>query len=77
MISACVVPIVKHGGGDVMVWGCFAGDTVSDLLRIQGTINQHGYHSSLQQYTITSGLRIVGLLFVFQQDNDTTHIQAV
>ena len=37
MISACVVPTVKHGGGGVMVWGCFAGDTVSDLFRIQGT----------------------------------------
>ena len=36
MISACVVPTVKHGGGGVMVWGCFAGDTVSDLFRIQG-----------------------------------------
>ena len=30
MISACVVPTVKHGGGGVIVWGCFAGDTVSD-----------------------------------------------
>jgi hypothetical protein len=29
---------VKHGGGGVMVWGCFAGDTVSDLFRIQGTL---------------------------------------
>ena len=48
MISACVVPTVKHGGGGVMVWGCFAGDTVSDLFRIQGTLNQHGYHSIMQ-----------------------------
>ena len=47
MISTCVVPTLKHGGGGVMVWGCFAGDTVCDLFRIQGTLNQHGYHSIL------------------------------
>jgi hypothetical protein len=47
MISAFVVSTVKHGGG-VMLWGCFAGDSVSvSLFRIQGTINQHGYHSIL------------------------------
>ena len=45
--SAYVVSCVKHGGGGVMVWGCFAGDTVCDLFRIQGTLNQHGYHSIL------------------------------
>ena len=27
MISACVVPTVKHGGEGVMVW-CFSGDSV-------------------------------------------------
>ena len=75
MISACVVPTVKHGGGGVMLWGCFAGDT--DLFRIQGTLNQHGYDSILQRYAIPSGLRLVGLSFVFQQDNEPTHLQAV
>jgi hypothetical protein len=64
-----VVPTVKQGQG-VMVWGCFAGDTVGDLFRIQGTLNQHGYDSILQRYAIPSGLRLVGLSFVFQQDND-------
>ena len=59
MISACVVPTVKHGCGGVMVWRCFAGDTVSDLFRIQGTLNQHGYHSILQRNAIRSGLRLV------------------
>jgi hypothetical protein len=49
MISACVVHIVKHGGGGVMVWGWFAGDTVGDLFKVQGTLNQHGYHSILQR----------------------------
>uniref|UniRef100_A0AAZ3PTR4 Tc1-like transposase DDE domain-containing protein n=1 Tax=Oncorhynchus tshawytscha TaxID=74940 RepID=A0AAZ3PTR4_ONCTS len=66
MISACVIPTVKHGG-----W-CFAGDT-RDLFRIQGTLNQHGNHSILQRYTIPSDLHLVGLSFVFQQDNDTKH----
>ena len=75
MISACVVPTVKHGG--LIVLGCFAGDTVSDLFRIQGILNQHGYHRILQQYAIPSGLGLVGLSFVFQQDNDSTHFQVV
>jgi hypothetical protein len=55
-----------------MVWGCFAGDIVCDLFRIQGTLNQHVYHSILQQYAIPSGLGLVGLSFVLQQDNDPT-----
>jgi len=73
MITACVDPTVKHGGGDVMVWGCFAGDTVGDLFKIQGTLNQHGSHSILLRYAIPSGLRFVGMSFVFQQDNDPKH----
>jgi hypothetical protein len=52
---------MKHGGEGVMVWGCFAGAYVSHLFIIQGTLNQHGYQSILQQYGIPSGLRLVGL----------------
>ena len=37
MISTCVFPTMKPGGGGVKVLGCFAGDTVSDLFRIQVT----------------------------------------
>ena len=59
------------------VWGCFVGDTISDLFRIQGTLNQHGYNSIRQRYAIPSRLRLVGLPFVFHQDNDPTHLQAV
>ena len=68
---------MKHGGGGVMVCGYFAGDTVCDLFRIQGTLNKHGYQSILQQYAIPSGLELVTLSCIFQQDNDPTHLQAV
>ena len=51
--------------------GCFAGDTVIDLFRIQGTLNQHGYHSIL--HAIPSGFSLVGLSFVFQDDNNPNH----
>ena len=75
MISACVVRTMKHGGGGggVMLWGCFAGDTVSDLFRIKDTLNHHGNHSILLRYAIPSGLRLLGLWFVFQQEKDPKH----
>ena len=71
MVSTCVVPTMKHGGGG-------GGSLlVSELFRIQGTLNQHGYHSILQRYAISTGLHLVGLSFVFQQDNNPKHLQTV
>lgn len=34
-----MVPTVKHGGGGMMVAGCFASDTVGDLFKIEGALN--------------------------------------
>ena len=70
MISACVVPTGKNGGGGVIVWGCFAGDTVI-YLEFKA-LNQHGYHSILQRYTIPSDA-LSGAFICFQQDNDPKH----
>lgn len=57
-VPQCVASTVKHGGGSVMVWGCFAGYRVGDLYR--GTLNQNGYQSILQRHAIPSGMRLVG-----------------
>jgi hypothetical protein len=62
MISACVLLTVKHGGRGVMVWGCFAGDTVCDLEFMAHLTSMPT--SILQQYAIPSGLRLVGLHIV-------------
>lgn len=43
VVSTCVVPTVGHGGGGVMVSGCFVRGTVDDLFTIQDTLNLHGY----------------------------------
>ena len=52
MVSTCVVPTVKHGGGGVILLGCFTGDAVGDLFKIQGSLNQHCYRSILQRHAI-------------------------
>jgi hypothetical protein len=64
-------------GMEEEVWWCFAGDTVCNLLNSKGTLNQHGYHNILQRYAIPSGLCLVGLSFVFQQNNDPKHTPSV
>lgn len=73
MKEYCVTPTVKHGGGSVMVWGCFAGHSVGDLIKIEGTMDKKVYHKILQHNAIPSGLRLVGKGFTFQEDNDPKH----
>lgn len=34
MVPECLVPTVKYGGGRVIVWRCFAGDSVGEFIKI-------------------------------------------
>jgi transposase len=68
-----IQPTVKHGGGSIMMWGCFLGDRVGDLYRVDGIMKKEEYHSILQRHAIPSGLRLYGKGFVMQQDNDPKH----
>lgn len=73
MLPDCMVPTVKHGGGSVMVWGCFSSSGVGDLARVIGKMNKEAYKTILEENAVTSGLRLIGEGFVFQQDNDPKH----
>lgn len=71
--DACTVASVKHGGGSVMVWGCFGGSAVGDLVRIQGILKKEGYKKILEDSAVPCGTRLIGPEFIFQQDNDPKH----
>ena len=58
----CVTPAVKHGGGLLMVWGCFTGDKVGDLVQINGALKKEGYHRILINNAVSSGKNAVPLV---------------
>jgi transposase len=69
-----VTKTVKHGGGGIMVWGCFAGNKIGKLHRIRGIMDQHVYHSILQHVGMPSAHQLFPRGgFVWQEDNDPKH----
>ena len=72
MLKECLMPSVKHGEGNVMVWECFGGGKVGDLHRIKGILKKEGHHSILHSHAILCGRRLIGANFL-QQDNDPKH----
>ena len=44
MLEECLTPPVNHGGGNVMIWGCFGAGKVGDLYKVKGILNKEGYH---------------------------------
>lgn len=68
---------VKHGGGNVMVWGCMSANGVGNLHFIDGIMDQYKYIDILKNNLHQSAEKM-GLSgnFVFQQDNDPKHSAA-
>ena len=68
----CVITTVKHGGGNVMVWGCMSAAGVGELDFIEGNMNSNMYCEILQQSMMPS-IQKLGRRAVFQHDNDPKH----
>ena len=77
MISACVVPTVKHGGGIVMCGGALLVTQSVIYLEFKAHLTSMATTAFCSDMPSHLLLRLVGLSFVFQQDNDPTHLQAV
>lgn len=69
-----LVSTVKHGGGNVMVWGAVAASGVGNLVFIDGNMDRHQYKYILEQNLKPSVDQLnLGASWIFQQDNDPKH----
>jgi transposase len=68
-------PTVKHGGGNIMVWGCMGWEGVGRLAEIEGRMDSAQYVEILDQNLSQSieDLEIPKDKAWFQQDNDPKH----
>ncbi|PIC37922.1 hypothetical protein B9Z55_010100 [Caenorhabditis nigoni] len=71
------VPTVKHGGGCVMVWGCFSGHGVGPLHRIEGIMDKHMYRGILDTIMLPHARKVHRRRYLFQHDNDPKHASIV
>ncbi len=68
------VPTVKHGGGSIMLWGCFSAAGTGRLVAIEGKMNAAKYRDILDENLLQSAQDLrMGRRFTFQQDNDPKH----
>lgn len=68
------IPTVKHGGGSIMLWGCFSASGPGKLVKIEGKMDAAKYREILEENLLKSARDLgLGRRFIFQQDNDPKH----
>ena len=68
------IPMVKHGGGSVMIWGCFTRQRVGKLCVLDLIIDRFYYQDILEENLQPSINRFkLGQRCIFMHDNDPKH----
>lgn len=72
------VPTVKHGGGSIMLWGCFSASGPGNLIKVNGIMKKEQYMEILEENIKQSAEKLdLGQQWIFQQDNDPKHTAKV
>uniref|UniRef100_A0A8C6LCC8 Transposase Tc1-like domain-containing protein n=1 Tax=Nothobranchius furzeri TaxID=105023 RepID=A0A8C6LCC8_NOTFU len=68
------IPTVKHGGGNIMLWGCFSAKGTGRLIRVKDRMNGAMYREILSQNLLPS-VRALKMKrgWAFQHNNDPKH----
>lgn len=67
------IPTIKHGGGSIMVWGCFSSSKTGPMIKIDGIMDRFLYRDILQNHMLPYAEWEMPLNWHFQQDNDPKH----
>ena len=69
---------MKHGGGSVMVWGCFTKMEMGKLCVLDRTLDRIYYRQILEENLLPSVSKLgLGSNFTFMHDNDPKHTSAL
>ncbi len=68
------IPTVKHGGGNIMLWGCFSAKGPGRLICVKERMNGAMYREILSENLLPSARALkMKRCWVFQHDNDPKH----